>query len=67
MAASGTRIRLFLIALHIDQCWAKTEFRKEEHAVQEGSAAWETYPVQYLDFNTGQYDKARGLISRLRA
>ena len=43
------------------------EQTEEAQAAQEGRIAWQKYPVLYFDFNTGQYDKARGLISRLRA
>ena len=38
---------------------------EEEQAVQESRAAWKAYPVLYLDFNIGQYDKEQALISQL--
>ena len=31
------------------------EQAEEAQAVQDGRAAWQEYPVFYLDFNTGQY------------
>ena len=31
------------------------EQAEEEQAAEEGRGAWETYPVLYLDFNTGNY------------
>ena len=42
------------------------EKAEEAQAVQEGRAAWQEYPVFYLDFNTGQYDTVESLISRIR-
>ncbi|MGP1431480.1 ATP-binding protein [Treponema sp.] len=41
------------------------EKAEEEAAVQEGRNAWETYPVLYLDFNTGQYLEDDALHERL--
>ena len=41
------------------------EKAEEEAAVQEGRNAWETYPVLYLDFNTGQYLENDALHERL--
>ena len=41
------------------------EKAEEEQAVQENRAAWEAYPMLYLDFNTGQYNNARSLMSQL--
>ena len=41
------------------------EKAEEEQAVQKNRTAWQEYPVLYLDFNTGQYDKERGLISQI--
>ena len=41
------------------------EKAEEEQAVQENRAAWETYPVLYLDFNMGQYNTDRSLMSQL--
>jgi len=34
------------------------EQAEESQAVQEGRAAWEAYPVFYLDFNTGNYNNS---------
>ena len=42
------------------------EQAEEEQAVQEGRAAWEAYPVLYLDFNTGQYELSGALDESLR-
>lgn len=42
------------------------EKAEEEQAVQENRAAWETYPVLYLDFNTGQYELTGALDETLR-
>ena len=41
------------------------EKAEEEQAVQENRAAWEAYPVLYLDFNMGQYNTERSLMSQL--
>jgi len=41
------------------------EKAEEEQAAQENRAAWEAYPMLYLDFNTGQYNNARSLMSQL--
>ena len=41
------------------------ENAEEEQAMQEGRDAWQEYPVLYFDFNTGQYDKERALVSQL--
>ena len=41
------------------------EQAEEELAAQENRSAWQTYPVLYLDFNTGQYDTLGSLISRI--
>ena len=41
------------------------EQAEEEQAARENRAAWQTYPVLYLDFNIGQYDTERALISQL--
>ena len=41
------------------------ETAEEEQAVLESRAAWQTYPVFYLDFNTGQYNTERALMSQL--
>ena len=35
------------------------EKAEEEQAAQENRAAWQEYPVFYLDFNTGQYNTER--------
>ena len=42
------------------------EEAEEAQAEQEGRAAWQEYPVLYLDFNTGQYDTLESLINRIR-
>ena len=41
------------------------EKAEEEQAAQENRAPWQAYPVLYLDFNTGQYDKEQALVSQL--
>ena len=41
------------------------ETAEEEQAAQENRTAWQTYPVFYLDFNTGQYNTERALMSQL--
>ena len=41
------------------------EQAEEEQAVLENRVAWQTYPVFYLDFNTGQYNTERALMSQL--
>ena len=41
------------------------EKAEEEQVVLENRAAWQTYPVFYLDFNTGQYNTERALMSQL--
>ena len=41
------------------------EKAEEEQAVLENRAAWQEYPVFYLDFNTGQYNTERSLMSQL--
>ena len=41
------------------------ETAEEEQAVLENRTAWQTYPVFYLDFNTGQYNTERALMSQL--
>ena len=41
------------------------EKAEEAQAVQENRAAWEVYPVMYLDFNTGQYNCIEALIETL--
>ena len=41
------------------------EKAEEEQAAQENRAAWQEYPVLYLDFNTGQYNTERALMSQL--
>lgn len=41
------------------------EKAEEEQAVQENRAAWEAYSVLYLDFNMGQYNTDRSLMSQL--
>ncbi|MGP1432272.1 MAG: ATP-binding protein [Treponema sp.] len=41
------------------------ERAEEEQAAQEQRSAWLEYPVLYLDFNTGQYDKEKALASQL--
>mgnify|MGYP000148829106 CR=1 FL=1 len=41
------------------------EQAEEAQAVQEGRAAWQEYPVFYLDFNTGQYELAGALDESL--
>ena len=41
------------------------EKAEEEQAAQENRAAWETYPVLYLDFNIGNYTDPRALNERL--
>ena len=38
---------------------------EEEQAVQENRAAWETYPVLYLDFNIGNYNCIEALTETL--
>jgi len=42
------------------------EQAEEAQAVQEGRAAWQEYPVFYLDFNTGQYELSDALDESLR-
>ena len=42
------------------------EKAEEEQAAQENRAAWQEYPVLYLDFNTGQYNTERALMSQLK-
>ena len=42
------------------------EQAEEAQAVQEGRAAWQKYPVFYLDFNTGQYELSDALDESLR-
>ncbi|WP_435371814.1 ATP-binding protein [Treponema medium] len=41
------------------------EQAEEEQAVLENRTAWQEYPVFYLDFNTGQYNTERALMSQL--
>ena len=41
------------------------EKAEEEQAILENRAAWQEYPVFYLDFNTGQYNTERALMSQL--
>lgn len=41
------------------------EKAEEEQAVGENRAAWEAYPVFYLDFNTGQYELSGALDESL--
>ena len=41
------------------------EKAEEEQAVQENRAAWEAYPVMYLDFNIGNYTDPKALDERL--
>ena len=41
------------------------EQAEESQADQEGRAAWETYPVLYLDFNTGNYGESDDLSINL--
>ena len=41
------------------------EKAEEEQAVRENRSAWQEYPVFYLDFNTGQYNTERSLMSQL--
>ena len=41
------------------------EKAEEEQAVQENRAAWEVYPVLYLDFNIGNYTDPKALDERL--
>ena len=41
------------------------EKAEEEQAVLENRAEWQEYPVFYLDFNTGQYNTERALMSQL--
>ena len=41
------------------------EKAEEAQAVQENRAAWEVYPVMYLDFNIGNYTDPRALNERL--
>ena len=41
------------------------EKAEEAQAAQEGRAAWQKYPVFYLDFNTENYQDAKSLESRL--
>ena len=42
------------------------EKAEEEQAAQENRIAWQTYPVLYLDFNTGQYNTEGVLMSQLK-
>ena len=42
------------------------EKAEEEQAVLENRAAWQEYPVLYLDFNTGQYNTEGVLMSQLK-
>ena len=42
------------------------EQAEEAQAAQEGRAAWQKYPVFYLDFNTGQYELSDALDESLR-
>ena len=42
------------------------EQAEEAQTTQESRTAWQEYPVLYFDFNTGQYDIRKSLISRLR-
>ncbi|MGP1445143.1 AAA family ATPase [Treponema sp.] len=42
------------------------EKAEEEQAVLENRPAWQEYPVFYLDFNTGQYNTERALMSQLK-
>ena len=42
------------------------EQAEEAQATQDGRAAWETYPILYLDFNTGQYELSDALDESLR-
>ena len=42
------------------------EKAEEAQAVQDGRAAWQEYPVFYLDFNTGQYELSDALDESLR-
>ncbi|MGP1432638.1 AAA family ATPase, partial [Treponema sp.] len=39
---------------------------EEGQAVLENRAAWQEYPVLYLDFNTGQYEQSGALDETLR-
>jgi len=41
------------------------EKAEAEQAVQENRAAWEVYPVMYLDFNIGNYTAPKALDERL--
>ena len=41
------------------------EKAEEEQAVQENRAAWEVYPVLYLDFNTENYSDEQSMHSIL--
>ena len=41
------------------------EKAEEDQAVQENKAAWEVYPVLYLDFNIGNYTDPKALNERL--
>ena len=41
------------------------EKAEEAQAVQENRAAWEVYPVMYLDFNIGNYTDPKALSERL--
>ena len=41
------------------------EKAEEEQAVLENRATWQEYPVFYLDFNIGQYNAERALMSQL--
>ena len=41
------------------------EKAEAEQAVQENRAAWEVYPVMYLDFNTGNYNCIEALTETL--
>ena len=41
------------------------EKAEAEQAVQENRAAWQAYPVLYLDFNTGQYELSGALDETL--
>ena len=41
------------------------EEAEEEQALQENRAAWQEYPVFYLDFNTGNYNCMEALTENL--
>jgi len=41
------------------------EKAEAEQAIQENRAAWEVYPVMYLDFNIGNYTDPKALNERL--